>query len=292
MYSIKEAYNLGKQYNSNISSSIEIYNSNLLVSIFNQNNNNIKLNFLLGYCENNTHINVNNNNDYILDMNVYYQQNLIYKYIHENLNISCNLIDNKIQIVNSNIFDFLYILFDNISDLENIKNTKLFKQYSNISNFYNRIDKPDKKMIYQLPICKFMKTIDRAIIPKKRGSDVGYDLTIIKKIKDIGSNTTLYTTGIKVIPDMGYYFEIIGRSSLSKSGYLVTNSVGVIDSNYRGELMISLTKHDNKKPDLELPFRCAQLLIRKFINYHLIEDKNSFETNTSRNEGGFGSTGL
>jgi len=115
-------------------------------------------------------------------------------------------------------------------------------------------------------------------------------LTIIKKIKDFNSKTALYDTGIKIEIDEGYYTEIVPRSSISKFGYILANSIGIIDNNYRGNLMIALTKICDDAPDIQLPFKCCQLLIRKQISADLFEVRSDDLTETERNEGGFGST--
>jgi deoxyuridine 5'-triphosphate nucleotidohydrolase len=143
-----------------------------------------------------------------------------------------------------------------------------------------------------LPQVAVFKTDENAIIPfKTNASDVGYDLTIIKKIKDFNSKTCLYDTCIKIQVDFGYYAEIVPRSSLSKSGYMLANSIGIIDNSYRGNLMIALTKIADDAPELELPFKCCQLIIKKQVYTCLneIEDEEEFN-NTRRGEGGFGST--
>ncbi len=141
------------------------------------------------------------------------------------------------------------------------------------------------------PTIKIYKTTENAIIPSKAyEEDAGYDLTIISKIKDFNSKTSLYDTGIKIEIDEGYYTEIVPRSSISKSGYILANSIGIIDNNYRGNLMVALTKICDEAPEIELPFKCCQLIIRKQISGNLIEVVDDNLTSTSRNEGGFGST--
>lgn len=124
---------------------------------------------------------------------------------------------------------------------------------------------------------------------KSNSSDVGYDLTIIKQVKSIHSNTVIYDTGLKIKLDYGYYAEIVPRSSLSKSGYMLSNSIGIIDNSYRGNLHIPLTKVDADAPDLVLPFRCCQLIIREQIHIDMVEVSDDFD-NTTRSNGGFGST--
>jgi len=140
-----------------------------------------------------------------------------------------------------------------------------------------------------LPKINVVKTHDNAIIPtKKIWSDAGYDLSIIKKIEQYNSKTALYDTGIKIQVDFGYYVEIVPRSSLAKSGYMLANSVGIIDNSYRGNLMISLTKICDDAIEIEYPYRCCQIILRKYVNSYLEEVGNV--DNTKRDVGGFGST--
>ena len=140
------------------------------------------------------------------------------------------------------------------------------------------------------PTCHILKTDPNAVIPyKSRFSDVGLDLVIIKKAKQYTPRTTLYDTGIALNLPHGYYAEIVPRSSLSKTGYMLANSVGIIDNSYRGNLYIPLIKVDPEMPDLELPFRCCQLIFRK-QNWLELKQVQVIET-TTRGQGGFGSTG-
>jgi dUTP pyrophosphatase len=138
--------------------------------------------------------------------------------------------------------------------------------------------------------CKIIKVDQNAIIPTKHyESDVGYDLTIIKKVKNLTPSTILYDTGIKLSVDYGYYIEIVPRSSLSKSGYILANSIGIIEKSYSGNLYVALTKIDKEMPDLELPFRCCQLIFKPQISLKIVEENNYIEE-TTRNNGGFGSS--
>ena len=87
----------------------------------------------------------------------------------------------------------------------------------------------------------------------------------------------------------GYYVEVVPRSSISKSGYMISNSIGIIDQSYRGNIMVSLTKIAPEAPDIVLPFKCCQLIFKKQIYADIIEVNDSFDI-TDRNEGGYGST--
>lgn len=141
-----------------------------------------------------------------------------------------------------------------------------------------------------LPVCEVFKVDDKAVLPsKEKMSDVGYDLTIIKESKKWHSDITLYDTGVRINIEHGYYAEVVPRSSLSKSGYMLANSVGIIDPSYRGNILVALVKVDKSAPDLELPFRCCQLIFKKQVNMDIQEVYQDFDT-TTRGDGGFGST--
>lgn len=145
--------------------------------------------------------------------------------------------------------------------------------------------------VAQLPLCAVYKTDPRAFVPTKaHESDAGYDLTIIEFSKQLTNKTALYSTGIKLKIDHGYYVEVVPRSSISKSGYMLANSIGIIDNSYNGIIYVALTKIDESAPDLQLPFKCCQLIVRKQINVTMIEA--SEDTHVSkRGSGGYGSTG-
>ena len=101
----------------------------------------------------------------------------------------------------------------------------------------------------------------------------------------------------KLIP-VGFAFEIpegfagfvYARSGLaSKRGLAPANKVGVIDSDYRGEVMVALHNHGKEAQVVELGERIAQMVIAPYItaNFILSDELD----NTVRGEGGFGSTG-
>ena len=136
---------------------------------------------------------------------------------------------------------------------------------------------------------KFIKTDKRAITPTKaHPTDVGYDLTVFELEKKISDKTSIYNTGIIVIPPNGYYTKIVPRSSISKTGYILSNNVGIIDPTYTGNLLIALTKIDNSMPDLEYPFTKCQLILEKCLDSKMVE---VYEIPISeRGSGGFGSS--
>jgi deoxyuridine 5'-triphosphate nucleotidohydrolase len=140
-----------------------------------------------------------------------------------------------------------------------------------------------------LPALKVLKINDGAIVPTKANfSDAGHDLTVIGTYKNINSSTILCHTGIKLDIPIGYYVEIVPRSSIIKSGYMLANSIGIIDCAYKGELLVALTKIDKESPDVVFPFKCCQLITRKqvFSNITLVSEIDT----SKRDNGGFGSS--
>ena len=135
---------------------------------------------------------------------------------------------------------------------------------------------------------KIIKTREDAVIPERAHfSDTGFDVTAIDVLKS-NKNVTYYSTGIKAQPPHGYYFELVPRSSISKTGYIMANNIGIIDQNYRGEIIIALMKIDESAEDIKLPYKICQLIPKQWFNMKLEVDKTISET--QRSCGGFGST--
>lgn len=127
-----------------------------------------------------------------------------------------------------------------------------------------------------------------AVAPcKTRDSDSGFDLNLIDVKKTFGK-VKLYGTGVSVTPPSGFYFDLVPRSSMIKSGYMLANSVGIIDQGYTGEIMVALVQVDPDAEPLKLPCKLVQLVPRKW--YGLKPVIGSLPE-SSRGDGGFGSTG-
>lgn len=103
-------------------------------------------------------------------------------------------------------------------------------------------------------------------------------------------DTVMVPTGIAAqIPD-GYAGLIMARSGLSvKRDLAPANKVGLIDSDYRGEIMVALHNHGALQQTIELNERIAQLVIVPYVKADYTEAQEL--TDTDRGEGGFGSTG-
>lgn len=135
---------------------------------------------------------------------------------------------------------------------------------------------------------KVARTLEGAVMPSKPNrSDMGFDLTIIKYLKTVG-DVEFYDTGIAVQPSLGYYCLVYPRSSISKTGYMLANSVGVIDSTYTGNLVIALRKVDKDACDIVLPCRIAQLVPQRVFYPDMVQVDSLDDTN--RGVGGFGSS--
>ncbi len=102
--------------------------------------------------------------------------------------------------------------------------------------------------------------------------------------------TKLIPTGLAMEIPAGYAGLIYARSGLaSKKGLAPANKVGVIDADYRGEVMVALHNHSNTEVTIEPQERIAQLVITPYLAAHFEETSELSET--VRGEGGFGSTG-
>lgn len=142
-------------------------------------------------------------------------------------------------------------------------------------------------------VVRFKKTRPNAIMPfKARETDSGFDLTLLELVKTNGK-VEMYSTGIAVQhTNPGWYFDMVPRSSLIKTGYILANSVGVIDHAYIGEIMVPLIKIDNLKPDIlaEGPVRAVQLIPRQVEHFDFVQVEELEDTD--RGTGGFGSSGV
>lgn len=164
--------------------------------------------------------------------------------------------------------------------------------YHDYTSIYNKsfLEEIIQKLSLDVPKLYFHRMNENAVVPTKANySDVGYDLSAISIHKQINSKTILCNTGIKLEIPTSYYVEIVPRSSIVKSGYILANSVGIIDASYKGELLIALIKIDESSPDITFPFRCCQLIMKKQIFPKMIEGDDI--TISKRGDGGFGSSG-
>lgn len=154
---------------------------------------------------------------------------------------------------------------------------------------------------------KIKKLHENAVIPKyAQKGDAGLDLTATSIAYDNYGNA-VYGTGLAIEIPEGYVGYIFPRSSISKKTLALTNSVGVIDQNYRGEIMFKFKPDmkcfginpDNMQTieqsefvnsnDYDIGDRIGQLIIMPIpsIDFEEVEELSD----TNRGTGAFGSTG-
>lgn len=133
---------------------------------------------------------------------------------------------------------------------------------------------------------------DQAVVPAyKHLTDAGMDLVAVSHEYDKEIDCDIYGTGIKMEIPEGYVGLIFPRSSNRETESYLPNSVGVIDSGYRGEIMVSFK---NRLPlGIDVPYkegeRIAQLIIIPYpkVEFEVVDTLSP----SDRGEGGHGSTG-
>lgn len=141
---------------------------------------------------------------------------------------------------------------------------------------------------------RIKKLKENAVVPTY-GSEfaAGADLYAVveESVTIAPSETKLIPTGIAMEIPVGYAGFIYARSGLaSKKGLAPANKVGVVDADYRGEVMVALHNHGTSLQTIEAGERIAQMVIAPFITANFIVS-DSLE-DTVRGAGGFGSTGI
>jgi deoxyuridine 5'-triphosphate nucleotidohydrolase len=261
------------------------YDLSLYMNTIYNTDKNLLNNFIKAYIEKNGKI--ANDSLYIKFYNYYTVQQLIaiydipYKILKEDTDVNDVYV---LEYKDSNMIDFLGKIYAN-NDNDTYINKTIYHFTNNNSG-------------EEAPVLKIIKADKDAVLPTKNNySDAGLDLTIIKEAKRLNSDTVLYDTGIKLEIPNGYYVEIVSRSSISKSGYMMANNVGIIDQGYTGNLYIALRKINKDCEDLVLPYKCSQIIMKKQIYPKIIIQGEASSTScasstsdTSRGQGGFGST--
>ena len=147
---------------------------------------------------------------------------------------------------------------------------------------------------------KFKKLVAKAVAPKQgTPGSAGFDLKAITASLDCGSHKVTCNTGIAVEIPKGYVGLVFPRSSICRTNLRLSNAVGVIDSDYRGE--ITAVFDELPKCGLQADFayvrpksyaagdRIMQLVIVPIPEVEYIEVEEL--TPTERGAGGYGSTG-
>lgn len=139
---------------------------------------------------------------------------------------------------------------------------------------------------------KIKKLSEKAVIPSyAKEGDAGLDLIATSKSECI-NNIITYGTGLAIEIPEGYMGLLFPRSSIYKQDMYLTNSVGVIDSGYRGEIMFkyAITESEEHANLYNIGDRIGQLIILPYPRVIFIKSNTLSET--ERGEKGFGSTGL
>ena len=141
---------------------------------------------------------------------------------------------------------------------------------------------------------KIKKVRENAKVPQRAtGGSAGLDLCacIDAPITLNGGETALIPTGVAIaLPSAEYGAFVFPRSGIAiKHGIGLLNSVGVIDSDYRGEIMVGVINQVKESYTIEPGERIAQMVIMPVSTMPVVEVDELDET--SRGAGGFGSTG-
>lgn len=146
---------------------------------------------------------------------------------------------------------------------------------------------------------KVRKIKENAKLPSKAHvTDAGFDLVATSKEYDQDGNI-VYGTGLAFEIPEGYVGLLFPRSSNSRKDLLLSNSVGVLDSGYRGEVTFKfkmfypfITHHGfyhNSTNDYEIGDRIGQLIIMPYPKVEFVESE--MLSNSDRGDGGYGSSG-
>lgn len=135
---------------------------------------------------------------------------------------------------------------------------------------------------------KFKKLNKRAEIPfYAKDGDAGMDLVATTLVRT--SKFFEYGTDLAMEIPKGYVGLLFPRSSISKTDHFLRNSVGVIDSGYRGEIKLRMSIPALGETEYLIGDKVGQLILMK-LPWVEIEEVEEL-SDTDRGEGGFGSTG-
>jgi dUTP pyrophosphatase len=122
-------------------------------------------------------------------------------------------------------------------------------------------------------------------------NDAGADLRSTQGYTLMPGEQFMYDTGVAIAIPEGFVGLIFNRSSQGKQGIIIPNSVGVIDSDYRGNMKVILRNTSDKDYNISKGDRIAQLVLVPIVIPVLEQYEGDNWNNTVRGTGGFGSTG-
>ena len=138
---------------------------------------------------------------------------------------------------------------------------------------------------------KIKKIKESAILPKyAHEGDAGVDLYSTEEYALKPGERTLVSTGISIAIPLGYEAQVRPKSGLAlKHGISIVNTPGTIDAGYRGEIGVIIINHGQEDYTIEKGKKVAQMVFNKIeaVYFEEVEDLDD----TTRGEGGFGSTG-
>lgn len=118
-------------------------------------------------------------------------------------------------------------------------------------------------------------------------SDAGADLMAAEAVEIWPGEQKMIDTGVAVKIPQGYGGFVFNRSSQGKKGISIPHSVGVIDTDYRGNIKVILRNNSEDPYKIEVGDRIAQLIVMPVLLVKFVDIWND----TERGTGGFGSTG-
>lgn len=136
---------------------------------------------------------------------------------------------------------------------------------------------------------RMKKLVPEAVVPVyAKPGDAGLDLTATSVKFDEATRKLKVGFGLAMEIPFGYVGLLFPRSSVHKTGLVMSNCVGVIDSGYRGEVCSIFYVPEGAQP-YAVGDRCAQLIV---LPYPQVQTEEASElSETARGTGGFGSTG-
>lgn len=140
----------------------------------------------------------------------------------------------------------------------------------------------------------FRRLLPEARVPERaHAGDAGYDLRAVEGAELRPGGRVSVGTGISIAIPYGYAGLVLPRSGLAvKHGISLVNTPGLIDSGYRGEILVPLINHDREEAfRVEPGMRVAQLVLVRAAGADFEEVEFLEAGSDGRGEGGFGSSG-
>jgi dUTP pyrophosphatase len=142
---------------------------------------------------------------------------------------------------------------------------------------------------------KIKKLHKDAVIPMRPDdSNAGFDLVAISKefeVNEAGQKLLVYDTGLAFELPLNHVGLLFPRSSIAKTGLILSNSVGVLDQNYRGSVKFKfrIDGRPTKKSSYNVGDRIGQIVIIPYPSIKFVESDEL--SSTERGAGGYGSSG-